>query len=47
MLARPCGKADVHYLELEDLAALTIEATAMPPCRWAGRTGSRMRHELD
>jgi len=28
-LARACGKSDVHNLEPEDLAALTIEAAAM------------------
>jgi len=31
MLARGCGKTDVHSLEPEDLAALTVEAAAM--CR--------------
>jgi glutamate synthase domain-containing protein 2 len=31
MLARGCGKTDVHNLEPEDLAALTVEAGAM--CR--------------
>jgi len=29
MLARSCGKADVHHLEPEDMAALTIEASAV------------------
>ncbi len=29
MLARACGKTDVHSLEPEDLAALTYEASAM------------------
>jgi len=29
MLARACGKADVHHLEPEDLRALTIEAAAI------------------
>ena len=29
MLARACGKTNVHSLEPEDLAALTVEASAM------------------
>jgi hypothetical protein len=29
MLARACGKADVHDLEPEDLRALTLEASAI------------------
>ncbi|MGA8149951.1 MAG: FMN-binding glutamate synthase family protein [Terriglobales bacterium] len=29
MLARSCGKSDVHHLEPEDMAALTIEASAI------------------
>jgi hypothetical protein len=29
MLARACGKADVHNLEPEDLRALTLEASAI------------------
>ena len=29
MLARACGKTNVHSLEPEDLAALTVEAAAM------------------
>ena len=29
MLARACGKADVHHLEPEDLRALTLEAAAI------------------
>jgi hypothetical protein len=29
MLARACGKADVHDLEPEDLRALTLEAAAI------------------
>jgi hypothetical protein len=29
MLARACGKTSVHSLEPEDLAALTLEASAM------------------
>ena len=29
MLARSCGKSDVHHLEPEDMAALTLEASAV------------------
>ena len=29
MLARACGKSDVHHLEPEDMAALTAEASAI------------------
>ena len=29
MLARACGKSDVHHLEPEDMAALTAEASAV------------------
>lgn len=36
MLARACGKQDVHHLEPEDLAALTIEAAAMANVPLAG-----------
>jgi methylamine---glutamate N-methyltransferase subunit C len=35
-LARACGKSDVHHLEREDLAALTIEAAAMAKVKLAG-----------
>jgi glutamate synthase domain-containing protein 2 len=35
-LARACGKLDVHHLEPEDLAALTIEAAAMAKVPLAG-----------
>ncbi|MGF7235042.1 MAG: FMN-binding glutamate synthase family protein [Frankia sp.] len=38
MLARACGKSDVHHLEPEDLAALTIEAAAMARVPLAGTT---------
>jgi methylamine---glutamate N-methyltransferase subunit C len=31
MLARACGKADIHHLEPEDMAALSLEASAI--CR--------------
>lgn len=36
MLARACGKADVHSLEPEDLCALTVEAAAMARVPLAG-----------
>ena len=29
MLARACGKSDIHHLEPEDMAALTMEASAI------------------
>src|SRR5271156_4602564 len=35
-LARACGKSDIHHLEREDLAALTIEAAAMAKIKLAG-----------
>jgi hypothetical protein len=35
-LARACGKSDVHNLEPEDMAALTIEAAAMAGVPLAG-----------
>jgi len=36
MLARGCGKTDVHSLEPEDMAALTVEAAAMARVPLAG-----------
>jgi methylamine---glutamate N-methyltransferase subunit C len=36
MIARACGKQDVHHLEREDLVALTIEAAAMARVPLAG-----------
>jgi hypothetical protein len=36
MLARGCGKTDIHNLEPEDLAALTIESAAMTGLPLAG-----------
>lgn len=36
MLARACGKGDVHHLEPEDLVALTVEAAAMARVPLAG-----------
>jgi glutamate synthase domain-containing protein 2 len=38
MLARACGKTKVHSLEPEDLAALTVEASAMARVPLAGTT---------
>src|SRR5512147_768554 len=38
MLARACGKTNVHSLEPEDLAALTMEASAMARVPLAGTT---------
>ena len=35
-LARACGKSNVHHLEPDDLAALTIEAAAMAKVPLAG-----------
>ena len=37
-LARACGKSNVHNLEPEDLAALTVEAAAMAQIPLAGTT---------
>ena len=36
MLARACGKTNIHSLEPEDLAALTMEASAMAKVPLAG-----------
>jgi methylamine---glutamate N-methyltransferase subunit C len=36
MIARSCGKSDVHHLEPEDMAALTIEASATSGLPLAG-----------
>jgi glutamate synthase domain-containing protein 2 len=36
MMARACGKTNVHSLEPEDLAALTMEASAMAGVPLAG-----------
>ena len=38
MLARACGKTNVHSLEPEDLCALTVEAAAMAKVPLAGST---------
>jgi hypothetical protein len=36
LLARACGKTNIHSLEPEDLAALTMEASAMCKVPLAG-----------
>ena len=36
MIARACGKSDVHHLEREDLVALSVEAAAMARLPLAG-----------
>ena len=36
MLARACGKTNIHSLEPEDLCALTVEAAAMARVPLAG-----------
>ena len=36
MLARACGKTNIHSLEPEDLAALTMESSAMAKVPLAG-----------
>jgi hypothetical protein len=36
MIARACGKQDVHHLEREDVVALTIEAAAIAGVPLAG-----------
>jgi hypothetical protein len=36
LLARACGKTNIHSLEPEDLAALTVEAAAMAKVPLAG-----------
>ena len=41
MLARACGKTNVHSLEPEDLAALTVEASAMAKVPLAGTNYTR------
>lgn len=48
MIARACGKQDVHHLEREDLAALTLEAAAMAGVPLAGTSwipGAESRHD--
>jgi glutamate synthase domain-containing protein 2 len=41
MLARACGKSDVHNLEPEDMRSLTLEAEAMTGIPLAGRNPAR------
>jgi hypothetical protein len=36
MMARACGKADVHHLEAEDMRALTLEASMITGVPLAG-----------
>jgi hypothetical protein len=36
MIARACGKADVHHLEAEDMRALTLEASMITGIPLAG-----------
>jgi glutamate synthase domain-containing protein 2 len=47
MLARACGKTNVHSLEPEDLAALTMEASAMARVPLAGTTYTVGQTERD
>jgi glutamate synthase domain-containing protein 2 len=50
MLARACGKTNIHSLEPEDLAALTHEASAMAKVPLAGTTyipGVTEQHTLN
>jgi len=53
MLARACGKTNIHSLEPEDLCALTTEAAAMAKVPLAGTnyipgvTEDRMLSRLD
>jgi glutamate synthase domain-containing protein 2 len=50
MLARACGKTNVHSLEPEDLCALTVEAAAMAKVPLAGTDyipGVTEQHTLD
>jgi hypothetical protein len=47
MLARACGKTNVHSLEPEDLAALTIEASAMARVPLAGTSYTVGQTERD
>ena len=46
MIARACGKQDVHHLEREDLVALSIEAAAMAGIPLAGTSWVPGRGEL-
>jgi len=44
MIARACGKQDVHHLEREDLVAVTVEAAAMAGIPLAGTSWVPGRH---
>ena len=46
MLARACGKTNVHSLEPEDLAALTMEASALAQVPLAGSQHTVGRPDL-
>jgi glutamate synthase domain-containing protein 2 len=46
MMARACGKTNVHSLEPEDLAALTMEASAMAMVPLAGTQHTVGRPDL-
>jgi glutamate synthase domain-containing protein 2 len=46
MLARACGKSNVHHLEREDLVALTVEAAAMAGLPLAGTSWVPGRSEV-
>lgn len=47
MFARACGKTNVHSLEPEDLAALTMEASAMAMVPLAGTQHTVGRPDMD
>ena len=47
LLARACGKTNIHSLEPEDLAALTMEASAMARVPLAGTTYTVGQTERD
>jgi len=46
MMARACGKTNIHSLEPEDLAALTMEASAMAMVPLAGTQYTVGRPEM-
>ena len=47
MMARACGKTNIHSLEPEDLAALTMEASAMAMVPLAGTKHTVGRPDMD
>ena len=47
MMARACGKTNIHSLEPEDLAALTMEASAMAQVPLAGTQVTVGRPDLN